>query len=74
MDAKLFIDLLRLSMAITGSIRTFLETASPEQIKAFVDGVHAQGGTITLDTVDNVVGDLNDTIARVKAKAAAAGG
>lgn len=74
MDPKLIVDLLRLLVGISGAIRTFTETASAEQLKAFVDEVHASGGTVDLAAVDRALDQARQSGADLDAKIKAAGG
>lgn len=73
MDAKLAIDALRTGLGLISLVRNFTQTASADQLKEFVAGIHAAGGTIDMQVVDKAADDLNATIENVQAKINAKG-
>ena len=73
MDAKLALELLRTGLAALGAFRQWRATASPDQVKAFVDEIHAAGGSVDLAAVDAVLADMKQSGADLDAKLAARG-
>lgn len=70
MNSDLAITALRAGLALIGAVSEWRKTASPEQLKAFVDGVHAQGGTVDQAVVDKVLADTVASGAALDAKLA----
>jgi hypothetical protein len=70
MDPKLAIELLRAGLGALAAVRAWRATASPDQLKAFVEGVHAQGGTVDLAVADQVIADTLASGAALDAKLA----
>lgn len=50
--------LLRAGLVLMATVRNFTANASKEQMQAFVDAVHAQGGQVDLAVVDQVMADV----------------
>lgn len=74
MDATLMVNLARGALGVLAAIRQWQATASPEQVKAFVDGIHADGGTVDLAAVDGVIADVRSAHEALGDKIAQRGG
>lgn len=74
MEVKLILDALRILETVGALVANWTAHASPAAIKALVDEAHAQGQTIDMAKVAQVVADMKKSGEDLDAKIAAHGG